>query len=96
MALFGGGMHSQAVIELCDFDSDSIACIIDDDANKQGTSIGDIPIVAANDGRVDRCNVIIISTLASEEKLLPLLKQKWPDKQVVGIYSDILKENKRG
>lgn len=89
VAVYGGGIHTEALLTLCGVGRQQIACIIDDDINKRGRRISGIETVGADDGRVVRCSVVVVSTLAAEERLTQRLRVQWPHKEVYGFYWDL-------
>lgn len=91
IAIYGGGMHTRALLDLAEIAASSIACVIDDDPAKAGNSIAGVPCLSLAQVMRTPPDVILVSTLASEESLLASLPQKLgSDIQIFGIYRDFL------
>lgn len=89
IAIYGGGMHTQALFELAEIDLPAIECVVDDDPAKAGVMIAGIPCVPFNEMCRRAPDIVIISTLASEDALLSSLPSKiGPGTRVLGVYRD--------
>lgn len=90
VAIYGAGIHTQALFELTGIDSGSVRVIIDDDPGKAGQSISGIPVVSFNESNSFDFDIILVSSLASEERILPRLEslETTQKVQVKGIYRD--------
>lgn len=87
VAIYGGGMHTRALFELAGLKLSAITCVIDDDPAKAGDEILGIPIKSFADTIAAAPDVILISTLASEDALLERLPNNLPSGiQLFGIY----------
>lgn len=88
--IYGGGVHTKALLELSGIDNSLVVGIIDDDPEKQGDSIQGLDIVAYQTAIDLRADVILVSSLASEINILTRLRQEsLSHLELVGIYSDI-------
>lgn len=88
--IYGGGVHTRALLELAATDCTCVAGIIDDDPAKQGSSITGIDIVDFDTAREMGMSVVLVSSLASETKILRRLEGVLQGAvSVVGIYRDI-------
>lgn len=94
VAIYGGGIHTQALLELSGISPDQIHVIIDDDPAKQGQSLYGIEIHNFQQALNLGADVIVVSSLASEDVILERLKKTAPNSiEVVGIYRDIMKNH---
>jgi FlaA1/EpsC-like NDP-sugar epimerase len=87
VAVYGGGMHTRALFELADLDLATVTAVIDEDPAKAGTAIAGIPVISFSEAIAAAPDVILISTLASEDALLDRLPGKVPaGTRIFGIY----------
>jgi len=92
VAVYGGGMHTRALFELAGLDLAAIAAVIDDDLKKAGTAIAGIPVIPLSEALAAAPDIILISTLASEDALLERLPGKVPAGiRIFGIYRHFFK-----
>jgi hypothetical protein len=89
-AIYGGGIHTQALLELTGIDPGSVKMIIDDDPAKAGSEILGIPIMPFSTALLENIDVTVVSSLASEDVILQRLESLDTPKdiQVKGIYRD--------
>ncbi|MDH5545516.1 MAG: methyltransferase domain-containing protein [Gammaproteobacteria bacterium] len=92
VTIYGGGLHTRAVIELCEIGARVIDGVIDDDLGKQGQQIADFHIFHSDDARVALADVFLVSSLSAEDTMLRKLKTRFPDKLAYGLYRDIFPE----
>jgi SAM-dependent methyltransferase len=91
VAIYGAGMHTRALFDLVNIDPSAIVCVIDDDPAKAGSSIAEVPCWSFADALTTSLDVILVSTLASEDVLLESLPHKCgAGIQIFGIYRDFL------
>jgi FlaA1/EpsC-like NDP-sugar epimerase len=92
-AVYGGGIHTQALLELSGIDRTAVALIIDDDPAKAGQSLAGIPIVPFQEALSHAIDVIVVSSLASEAIILERLASgSLPSGiELTGIYRDLMK-----
>ncbi|MDY6937249.1 MAG: bifunctional glycosyltransferase/class I SAM-dependent methyltransferase [Cyanobacteriota bacterium] len=96
VAIYGGGIHTQALLELSGIQASQIRLIIDDNPQKQGQTLQGIPIYNFQTALTLGIEAIVVSSLASEHKILPRLEKTAPPQiQIVGIYRDLIKTNDR-
>ncbi|MHA1402017.1 MAG: methyltransferase domain-containing protein [Candidatus Heimdallarchaeaceae archaeon] len=89
IAIYGGGLHTKSLLELLDISYDNIVLIIDDDPKKQNKVINGIPIYSFAEAMRFKIDIILISSLASEQSLLKRICV--PENiKVFGIYKDII------
>lgn len=89
VAIYGAGIHTIALIELCRLPVGNILCLIDDDPAKEGSTLLGIQVRSLSAAMASEPDIILVSTLASEQKLLDLLSSKVPNStQVLGVYKD--------
>ena len=97
MAIYGGGVHSQGLLE-CIAQSgttDCIKIIFDDDPAKSGEQLHNIPIQPFSEKHLENIDIIIVSSLVSEQLILDKLnKNNLKHIKLIGIYRDILNKNK--
>lgn len=96
VAFYGGGLHTEAVLTLCDITPEYVDCIIDDDFSKQGGDCCGIPIVSADSIEAERCNVVVVSTLAAEQRLIERMQARKSGKVVYGVYQNLLRDSLDG
>lgn len=91
-AVYGAGIHTQALLELAVIDLGPIKAIIDDDPGKVGGELFGIPIVGCSDLEKKRFDVIIVSSLAAEKNILQRLGSMGlpPSIEIKGIYRDYM------
>lgn len=96
-AIYGGGIHTQALLELASIDAASINLIIDDDPAKSGSSLSGIAVMPFDKALMRGLDVIVVSSLASEHIILERLSSGGlPDgMQVKGVYRDFAGGNSR-
>lgn len=92
-AIYGAGHHTQALIELCGLTKETISCIIDDDRTKWNKHLYGIDIVSPGSQEAISCTRVLVSSLASEEKILARLNHDYPTIPVYGIYRDFTTTN---
>ena len=91
VAIFGGGVHTQALLELTGVDPSAVSLIIDDDPDKQGRSLGGIPIRSLEAAMASELDVVVVSSLASEGLMLDRLACLSLERvEVVGIYAHLM------
>lgn len=91
VAIYGGGIHTQALLELTGVSPDQVKMIIDDDPVKQGKTLQGIVIYHYQEALAQGVDVIVVSSLASEHLILAHLQDAAPeDLEVVGIYRDLM------
>jgi len=90
VCVYGAGMHTEALLELTGIEVRHIRFIIDDDSRKWNSTIHGISIVNMDDALQSRPDVILVSSLASEEVILQKLEKIITGNiQLVGIYRDL-------
>jgi len=92
LAIYGGGVHTASIFNNTGVSAESVACIIDDDPAKAGTSQWGLPVLPLTEA-LDRVrpDVVVVSTLSSEDKLLGKLSGILsPETEVLGVYRDIM------
>jgi len=91
IAVFGAGVHTQGLFHAAGLDPALIEGIIDDSVDKQGQLLSGIPIRSLDATlAADACDVILVSTLASENRLLQNLPRRLPSHvRLIGLYRDI-------
>lgn len=91
IVIYGGGLHTRALLELTDINPKSIYAIIDDDPQKHNTTLFNIPIQPLEKILDEKIDIIVASSLAAEEKMLSFLNATVPDNtQVFGIYKHLM------
>jgi len=98
VAIFGGGMHTQALLELAGVDPLAVSLIIDDDPDKQGRSLGGVPIRSLEAAMASELDVVVVSSLAAEGLILDRLDRlSLEGVEVVGVYAHLMgwKENRK-
>lgn len=91
LAIYGAGIHTRALLELSAVDLAGIDCLIDDDPEKQNTRLNGLPILGLKAALERPVDLVIVSSLASENKLLEELPQYLPKKiEIIGIYRDLI------
>lgn len=91
VAVYGGGMHTQALFELAAIDVAAVDVIIDDDPRKAGDTIHGVPVQGYARVMSDPPDILLVSTLASEDVLLSRLRDSVPaGTEVYGIYRDFI------
>jgi len=91
VAVYGGGMHTHALLELVGIDTGALEVIIDDDPRKAGDTIHGVPVRPYARVMADPPDVVVVSTLASEDALLDRLPGSVPaGTEVYGIYRDFI------
>lgn len=90
VAVYGAGVHTHALFDLTGIDPASVKVIIDDDPEKAGKKVSGIPIVSFRECLSETLDVILVSSLASEQCILQRLESCEMTKgiQVKGIYRD--------
>lgn len=91
-AIYGGGIHTQALLELAGIDLGSVRAIIDDDPGKIGRVINGIPIIAFSEVTNNNFDVIIVSSLAAENMILERLMSSGlpPSIEIKGVCRDYM------
>lgn len=91
-AIYGGGIHTQALLELTGIDRSTVKAIIDDDPDKVGSDISGIPIMPFSTALTMNPDVVLVSSLASEQSILHRLESSElrPDIELKGIYRDYM------
>lgn len=94
IAIFGGGTHTRGLLACLDGELDKIQLIFDDDPAKEGQKINGISIVPFQEQWQKEVDVIVVSSLASETRILDRLTEINYKKGVncYGIYRDFLKQ----
>lgn len=87
--IYGAGIHTSALLELPGINKKYFKYIIDDDQKKWGLKINDILVINLDDALALKPDVILVSSLASEESILQKLGQRLTTSKVVGIYRDL-------
>ncbi len=91
IAIYGGGIHTRALLELSGISPGQIHLIIDDDSAKQGRSLHGIPIYTPQQAFDLGMDVIVVSSLASEHQILDKLRDTVNGNiELVGIYRDLM------
>lgn len=90
VAVYGAGIHTHALFDLTGIDYAAVKVIIDDDPEKVGKRISGVPIVSLRECPPEMIDIILVSSLASEEYILPRLESfdTTNKVQVKGIYRD--------
>lgn len=89
VAIYGAGIHTVALIDLCKLPVENILCLIDDDPAKEGSTLMGIQVRSLSAAMASEPDIVLVSTLASEQKLLELLSSRAPNStQVLGVYKD--------
>jgi SAM-dependent methyltransferase len=96
VALYGGGIHTRALLELSGVAAEAVAWIVDDDPLKQGTLLDGVPVISRTQASESSIDVVVVSSLASEDMILRRAARELPGVQVVGIYRDLLPEREEG
>jgi 2-polyprenyl-3-methyl-5-hydroxy-6-metoxy-1,4-benzoquinol methylase len=97
IAIYGGGVHTQGLLECIGRHgvTNCIKIIFDDDPVKTGKQICNIPIQAFAEEHLKYIDIIVVSSLVSEQVILDKLNNnKHKHVKLVGIYRDILNKNK--
>ena len=91
-AIYGGGIHTQALLELTGIEPGCIKLIIDDDPAKSGSTLSEISVMPFSEALMQGLDVIVVSSLASEHIILERLSSgELPDRiQLKGIYRDFM------
>lgn len=90
ICIYGAGIHTTALLELSDIERKYVKFIIDDDPKKWGLKINNIQVTNLNDALLHKPDVILVSSLASEEIILQKLRQYLRTGiKVVGVYRDL-------
>lgn len=88
--VYGGGVHSRALLELAAVDPAQVTGIVDDDPAKQGSRIAGIDVVDFDTARAMGATVFLVSSLASEANILQRLEEVLHgEANVFGVYRDI-------
>ncbi|MGB9711536.1 MAG: class I SAM-dependent methyltransferase [Dissulfurimicrobium hydrothermale] len=88
--IYGAGIHTTALLELSDIERKYIKFIIDDDPKKWGLEINDIQVINLDNALSRKPDVILVSSLASEEIILQKLGQCLRTGiKLVGVYRDL-------
>lgn len=91
IAVYGGGIHTQALIDvLGEKGVSAIKVIVDDDPAKVRGEIKGIPITSFSEIDFHRIDSIVVSSIASETRILEKLRDLSWTKECYGIYRDIL------
>lgn len=89
VALYGGGLHTLSLLEATGWNCDQVAVLIDDDASKQGTTLRGIQIGGLTDALRAGCEVVLVSSLAAEDKILQKLhRADLSGVEIRGVYGD--------
>lgn len=93
-AIYGGGIHTQALLDLTGIDIGSVKAIIDDDPSKVGGDLSGIPIMPFSAALRENIDVVVVSSLASEQFILQRLESlQLPHNMALkGIYRDYMNE----
>lgn len=90
ICIYGAGIHTSALLELSNIEKKHIKFIIDDDPKKWGLKINDIHVINLNDALSYKPDVILVSSLASEEIILQKLERcLTTDIKLIGVYRDL-------
>lgn len=89
VAIFGAGLHTEALLALCSLDGRHVSCLLDDDEGKQDISIDGVPVMGVHDRLMEQVDCVLVSSLAAEEKMLNRLRKEYPAIETVGIYQDL-------
>ncbi|MBW2618094.1 MAG: methyltransferase domain-containing protein [Deltaproteobacteria bacterium] len=91
VAIFGGGVHTQALLELTGVDPLAVSLIIDDDPDKQGRSLGGIPIRSLEAAMASELDVVVVSSLAAEGLILDRLDRSGLEEvEIKGVYAHLM------
>jgi len=91
VAIYGGGIHTKALLELSDISPDNIALIIDDDPIKHEKTLHGIPVYGFEQAMTQKMDVIVASSLASEHLIYERLLKIVPKNiDIIRIYEDLL------
>lgn len=96
IAIYGGGVHTQGLLECVSsyVDTGFVKIIFDDDPAKSGGEICNIPIQPFSDEHLQDIDIILVSSLVSEQLILNKLNNdKYKHIELVGVYRDILNED---
>lgn len=96
IAIYGGGVHTQGLLECIEQTgtTDFIKIIFDDDPAKSGEQIHNIPIQPFSEEHLENIDIIVASSLVSEQLILDKLNKKYNQVELIGIYRDILNKNR--
>lgn len=91
VAIYGGGIHTQGLLDCIGDVKSCIVIIFDDDPLKFGKAINGIPIRTFNHKDLDEVDIIVVSSLVAEERILEKIKRTTDNSvRCYGIYRDIL------
>jgi len=94
VAIYGGGVHTQGLLYCIGKSkvTNFIKVIFDDDPAKEGKNIYGIPVKLFLERNMHDVEVIVVSSLASEQLILEKLEEKGKKKgmKFVGVYRDLI------
>lgn len=92
VAVYGAGIHTRALLDLVGISPEWVSTIIDDDPLKQNSFLHGIAINDLGTILGQAPDVIVVSSLASEEHIIARLQDVAPEViEVVGIYRDLMR-----
>lgn len=93
IAIYGGGIHTQTLIDILgEKGVSAIKIIVDDDPAKAGSKISSISILPFSKVDFRDIDGIVVSTIASETRILKKLQESRLAKEYYGIYQDIIRK----
>ncbi len=90
IAVYGGGIHTRALLELAGVSPSWVCAVIDDDPAKAGTAVEGVPVSDFASALRRGIDGIVVSSLGSEDAILERLETR-PDLEgieIIGIYRD--------
>lgn len=90
IAIYGGGLHTIALLDLTGIDPGAVTLIIDDDPAKVGTRLSGVKIESLSESVMKQVDTILVSSLAAEQEILQRLEAEGgpAEIEVKGIYRD--------
>lgn len=90
VCVYGAGMHTEALLALTGIEAGNIRFIIDDDSRKWDSTIHGVSIVNMDEALQANPDVILVSSLASEDVILQRLEKTITgDIRILGVYRDL-------
>ncbi len=89
--IYGGGIHTKALLETVDISRSCVEGIIEDDENKVGGYLEGIRVVSYDIAIRDNPDIIVVSSLSHESSILERIGNYNMACSIVGIYRDIAK-----
>jgi len=91
VAVYGGGTHTQGLLDCIDDLKSCIVIIFDDDPLKCEKTINGIPIRGFDHENLHEVDIIVVSSLAAEERIIEKVRKTTANMvRCYGIYRDIL------